>query len=216
MPIESLTLDQGVQLLRDPKSADHPGARTWGELGLEGEWAKTPITLYGRSAGAGAWGYLVNRFLGEGAASRQAVDCAGYAEICQSVAKNRGGVGYVSLSLAPPEAGKVLPLHAEHRRGHPAAAAGAAGRSALPAGARVVCRAQVERQRQAVAAGRGVPAIRAEPLGAGGRREGRASSRCVATRCWPRATSSAGPASGKTPFQTDGSRTPTGLLRPTD
>jgi phosphate transport system substrate-binding protein len=109
-PLETLTIEQGMQLLRDPQSTDAPGAKTWGELGLEGEWAKLPITLYGRTAGAGAWGYLVNRFLGEGAGSRTAKDCAGYADICKSVAADRGGVGYVSLSLAPPAVGKVLPL----------------------------------------------------------------------------------------------------------
>jgi phosphate transport system substrate-binding protein len=109
-PLEALTLEQGVAILRDPKAADKPGATTWGQLGVAGDWAKEPITLYGRNAGAGAWGYLVNRFLGEGAPSRSSTDCSGYAEICDCVVKNRGGVGYVSLSLAPPETGKVLPL----------------------------------------------------------------------------------------------------------
>jgi phosphate transport system substrate-binding protein len=109
-PIEALSVPQGVQLLRDPKSPDAPGARTWGQIGLEGPWANEPITLYGRSAGAGAWGYLVNRFLGEGAPARATTDCTGYADICKNVAKNRGGVGYVSLSLAPPEVGKVVAL----------------------------------------------------------------------------------------------------------
>lgn len=109
-PLDALTLEQGVALLRDPKAAQNPGATTWGQLGLDGEWKNLPITLYGRTAGAGAWGYLVNRFLGEGAPSRSSTDCTGYADICQHVAKDRGGVGYVSLSLAPPEAGKILGL----------------------------------------------------------------------------------------------------------
>jgi phosphate transport system substrate-binding protein len=123
-PLEALTLEQGVALLRDPQAADKPGAKTWGELGVgnskdgdskngpakDDNWKDEPITLYGRSAGAGAWGYLVNRFLGEGVASRTATDCSGYADICQCVCKNRGGVGYVSLSLAPPDSGKILPL----------------------------------------------------------------------------------------------------------
>jgi phosphate transport system substrate-binding protein len=109
-PLEQLSLEQGIQLLRDPNSTSEVGASNWGQLGLTGEWAKTPVTLYGRSEGAGAWGYLVNRFLGDGAPSRKAADCNSYAEICQKVAKDRGGVGYVSLSLAPPQAGKVLPL----------------------------------------------------------------------------------------------------------
>jgi phosphate transport system substrate-binding protein len=109
-PLKSLTAAQGIQLLRDPADPSQPGARTWGQLGVTSALAETPITLYGRSAGAGAWGYLVNRFLGEGAKSRATSNCAGYAEICTKVAADRGGVGYVSLSLAPPATGKVLPL----------------------------------------------------------------------------------------------------------
>jgi phosphate transport system substrate-binding protein len=109
-PLEYLTIEQGVQIMRDPQATDQPGAKTWGQLGLKGEWASMPITLYGRTAGAGAWGYLVNRFLGEGAATRTGKNCSGYAEICKSVAADRGGVGYLSLSLSPPNAGKVLPL----------------------------------------------------------------------------------------------------------
>ena len=109
-PLEHLTLENGMQILGDPQAAQNPGAKTWGELGLKGEWAKLPITLYGRSSGTGAWGYLTNRFLGEGAASRTGTDCSGYADICKLVAKDRSGVGYLSLSLSPPNPQKVLPL----------------------------------------------------------------------------------------------------------
>jgi len=109
-PLEALTQDQGVQILRDPASKEAPGAKTWGELGVTGKLASTPITLYGRASGTGAWGYLVERFLGDGAASRANKECSGYAEICELVAKDPGGVGYLSLMLSPPKAGKVLPL----------------------------------------------------------------------------------------------------------
>jgi phosphate transport system substrate-binding protein len=108
-PIDALTLEQGVRLLRDPNAADQPGARTWGDLGIQGAWATQPITLFGRNASTGAWGYLTNRFLSEGVASRTPTECAGYAEICDKVAKTPGSVGYVSLSLASPT-GKVLAL----------------------------------------------------------------------------------------------------------
>jgi phosphate transport system substrate-binding protein len=109
-PLEQLTTEQGVKILQDPQAAENPGAKTWGEVGVTGPLAKTPITLYGRSTGTGAWGYLVNRFLGEGAKSRAGKDCNGYAQICEAVTKDPGGVGYLSLSLAPATKGKVLPL----------------------------------------------------------------------------------------------------------
>lgn len=109
-PLEQLTLEQGMRILCDPAAPNQPGAKTWGDIGVTGDFAKTPITLYGRSSGTGAWGYLVQRFLGENAKSRTGQDCKGYAEICEAVKKDAGGVGYLSLSLCPPKPGKVLPL----------------------------------------------------------------------------------------------------------
>jgi phosphate transport system substrate-binding protein len=109
-PLEQLTMEQGVKILQDPQAKENPGAKTWGDVGVTGPLAKAPITLYGRSTGTGAWGYLVNRFLGEGATSRAGKDCNGYAQICEAVTKDPGGVGYLSLSLAPATQGKVLPL----------------------------------------------------------------------------------------------------------
>jgi phosphate transport system substrate-binding protein len=109
-PLEQLTMEQGVKILQDPQAKENPGAKTWGDVGVTGPLAKTPITLYGRSTGTGAWGYLVNRFLGEEATSRAGKDCNGYAQICEAVTKDPGGVGYLSLSLAPATKGKVLPL----------------------------------------------------------------------------------------------------------
>jgi phosphate transport system substrate-binding protein len=109
-PLEQLTMEQGIKILQDPQAKENPGAKTWGDVGVTGPLAKAPITLYGRSTGTGAWGYLVNRFLGEGATSRAGKDCNGYAQICEAVTKDPGGVGYLSLSLAPATQGKVLPL----------------------------------------------------------------------------------------------------------
>lgn len=109
-PLKHLTQEQGVRILSDPEAKEHAGAKTWGELGVKGPLEKEPIQLYGRSSGTGAWGYLVQRFLGEGAKSRTGKDCSGYTQICESVAKDPAGVGYLSLALSPPKSGKVLPL----------------------------------------------------------------------------------------------------------
>jgi len=109
-PLEQLTMEQGIKILQNPDAKENPGAKTWGDIGVTGPIAKSPINLYGRSTGTGAWGYLVSRFLGEGATSRTGKDCNGYAQICESVTKDPAGVGYLSLSLAPATQGKVLPL----------------------------------------------------------------------------------------------------------
>jgi phosphate transport system substrate-binding protein len=109
-PLQCISQEQGIAILRDPNSKDHPGARTWGDLGVTGKLATAPINLYGRSSGTGAWGYLVQRFLGDDAATRTGKDCNSYVQICDAVAKDPAGVGYLSLKLAPTKVGKVLPL----------------------------------------------------------------------------------------------------------
>jgi phosphate transport system substrate-binding protein len=109
-PLKALTQEQGVKLLASPEATPLAGAKTWGEVGVSGKLASAPINLYGRSTGTGASGYLVNRFLGEGAKIRTGKDCNGYTQIVDAVSKDPAGVGYLSLALSPPKAGKVLPL----------------------------------------------------------------------------------------------------------
>ncbi|HEX6962947.1 MAG TPA: substrate-binding domain-containing protein [Lacipirellula sp.] len=109
-PLEQLTQEQGIRILAGPDAKPIAGAKTWGDLDVKGKLAQQPIHLYGRSSGTGAWGYLVNRFLGPGAKTRTGKDCNGYAQIVEQVANDPAGVGYLSLALSPPKAGKVLPL----------------------------------------------------------------------------------------------------------
>ncbi len=70
-PLEQLTMEQGIKILQNPDAPENPGAKTWGDVGVAGPLAKSPINLYGRSTGTGAWGYLVNRFLGDATGSRR-------------------------------------------------------------------------------------------------------------------------------------------------
>lgn len=92
-------------------------ASTWGDLGTQGEWAKLPIKLYGRSDRSGVRGYLSEQF-GGSAGLDSAQECASYTEICQEVAKDRGGIGYVSLSLLPPGIAKVIGIIDEKGKVH--------------------------------------------------------------------------------------------------
>ena len=44
-----------------PKAARAEFAKditTWGDLGLTGEWASKPISLYGRNSASGTYGYF--------------------------------------------------------------------------------------------------------------------------------------------------------------
>jgi phosphate transport system substrate-binding protein len=103
-PYNHLTHEQLQMIVASTKDKM---ATTWGDLGAEGEWAKVPVKLYGRSDRSGVRGYLSEQF-GGSAGLDAAKECTGYTEICEEVAKDRGGIGYVSLSLFPPGVAKVV------------------------------------------------------------------------------------------------------------
>jgi phosphate transport system substrate-binding protein len=128
-PINQLSLAQ-LQSVFAP--TDVKQAITWGELGAEGEWAKLPVKRFGRSDRSGIRGYLAEQF-GVGADDlAPAQECSGYTELCQEVAKDRGGIGYVSLSLFPPGVAKVIGIVDERGEVHDAPRPDAAVDSAYP------------------------------------------------------------------------------------
>jgi len=58
-PITQLTMEQVDAIFS--KTRKHGAAKeitTWGDLGLTGEWATKPISLYGRNSASGTYGYF--------------------------------------------------------------------------------------------------------------------------------------------------------------
>src|SRR5690606_22163935 len=103
-PVKHLSLEQLASAF---SSNDSTKAVTWGDLGATGEWAKVPIKLYGRNDRSGIRGYLAEQIGGKDGLEA-AQECASYTEICEEIAKDRGGLGYVSLSYFPHGVAKVI------------------------------------------------------------------------------------------------------------
>jgi phosphate transport system substrate-binding protein len=116
-PLNQLSLAQ-LQSVFAPTGETH--VSTWGDLGADGEWAKLPITCYGRSDKSGIRGYLSERFATGADQLAPVEECSGYTELCERIAKDRGGIGYVSLSLYPPGVAKVIGIVDERDQVHDA------------------------------------------------------------------------------------------------
>jgi phosphate transport system substrate-binding protein len=114
-PVNQLSMEQLAQVFVSNRVRK---AAAWGDLGATGEWAKVPIKLYGRSDRSGIRGYLSEVLSDEADGLAEAQECAGYTELCQEVAKDRGGIGYVSLSLFPPGVAKVIGIVDDEGRVH--------------------------------------------------------------------------------------------------
>jgi phosphate transport system substrate-binding protein len=86
---------------------------TWGDLGLTGEWASTPISLYGRNAASGTYGYFKKKVLGGGDYRDSVKEQPGSSAVIQGVASDKGGIGYSGIGYKTADV-MVVPLAANH------------------------------------------------------------------------------------------------------
>lgn len=99
--------------------------RTWGQLGLNDPgWASQPISLYGRNAASGTYGYFKSNALGEGDFKDTVKEQPGSAAVVQGVSRDRLAIGYSgigyqtadvrALALASEEGEAFVPATPDH------------------------------------------------------------------------------------------------------
>ncbi len=70
---------------------------TWGQLGLEGDLATKPISLYGRNSASGTYGYFKKKALFKGDYKSTVKEQPGSASVVQGVTEDRFGIGYSGI-----------------------------------------------------------------------------------------------------------------------
>ena len=73
---------------------------TWGQLGLTGEWANKPISLYGRNSASGTYGFFKEHSLRNGDYKDSVKEQPGSASVVQGVTVDRFAVGYSGIGYA--------------------------------------------------------------------------------------------------------------------
>ena len=100
-PIKCLTIAQVDAAFS--KSRRHGGkedVRTWGQLGLTGEWANKPISLYGRNSASGTYGFFKEHALKNGDFKDQVKEQPGSASVVQGATVDRFAMGYSGIGYA--------------------------------------------------------------------------------------------------------------------
>ena len=97
-PIPCLTLPQlsGMFSL-NRKAPGSANIRTWGDLGLTGEWAARPIALYSRNSISGTYEYFRETALYGGDYKPDIKQLPGSEAVVQSVAGDKFAVGYSGI-----------------------------------------------------------------------------------------------------------------------
>lgn len=117
-PIKGLTMAQLDAIYSSTRNRGHADVRTWGDLGLKGEWAKRPIHLYGLKAPNGIEAYFRSVVMldGQYRDGIQFVKGEGFTHAfgvaARDMAKNPGGLTYALLANVTTDV-RVVPLAAK-------------------------------------------------------------------------------------------------------
>jgi phosphate transport system substrate-binding protein len=96
-PIQALTLQQVDSIFSSTRKRGGQDVATWGALGLTGEWANKPISLYGRNSASGTYGFFKEHALKNGDYRNSVKEQPGSASVVQGVEKELGGIGYSGI-----------------------------------------------------------------------------------------------------------------------
>lgn len=97
-PMTGMTLPQVDAIFSKGRKLGHRNEITnWGQLGLTGSWANLPISLYGRNAASGTYGYFKKHALGKGDYKDSVKEQPGSSAVVQGVATEKGGIGYSGI-----------------------------------------------------------------------------------------------------------------------
>ena len=109
-PIECLSLQQIDAIFsKTRRGGAKSDIRTWGDLGLKGEWKDKPISLYGRNSASGTYGYFKEAALFKGDYKDSVKEQPGSSSVVQGVASDRFGIGYSGLGYKTADV-KPVPL----------------------------------------------------------------------------------------------------------
>lgn len=118
-PLDKLTLAQLDAVFSRTRARGYAQDITkWGQLGLEGDWAERPITLYGRPPGHNVGLFFQDRVLRGGELKSAFQAKSPSPAVIASIVADRSGIGYVGLGhgLRNPEGIRPIAL-AEQQSG---------------------------------------------------------------------------------------------------
>jgi phosphate transport system substrate-binding protein len=93
-PVKELTFKQLDGIFSSTRKRGGRDIKTWGDLGLTGEWASKPISLFGRNSASGTYGYFKEHALAKGDYKNSVKEQPGSSSVVQGVAEDKFAIGY--------------------------------------------------------------------------------------------------------------------------
>lgn len=113
-PIKSLTMQQVDAIFSSTRlCGGDKDIKTWGDLGLTGEWASKPIQLFGRNSVSGTYGYFKEEALCKGDFKANVNEQPGSASVVQSISSTLNAIGYSGIGYKTSSV-RAVPLVDKH------------------------------------------------------------------------------------------------------
>jgi len=112
-PVKCLSLAQLDAIFsKTRKRGAAKDAVKWGDVGVTGEWANVPISLYGRNSASGTYGYFKEVAMADGDYKDTVKEQPGSSAVVQSVASDKSGIGYSGVGYKTADV-RTVPLAAK-------------------------------------------------------------------------------------------------------
>ena len=110
-PIADLSLPQVDAIFSATRACGHSSdIRTWGDAGMTGSWANRDITIYGRNAVSGTYGFFREVALCGGDFKDTVNEQPGSSAVVRGVEQTLGGIGYSGIGYGTSGV-RVVPLN---------------------------------------------------------------------------------------------------------
>jgi phosphate transport system substrate-binding protein len=97
-PLASLSLPEvDAAFSKTRKGGFANNVTTWGQLGVKGDWANKPLSLYGRNSASGTYGFFKEHALYKGDYKDTVKEQPGSASVVQGVTEDPYGIGYSGI-----------------------------------------------------------------------------------------------------------------------
>ncbi|NJD69323.1 MAG: phosphate-binding protein [Candidatus Methylomirabilota bacterium] len=100
-PIQCLTMEQVDAIFSKSRRYGYKeNITTWSQVGLKGDWARRPISLFGRNSASGTYGFFKEHAMKNGDYKDEVKEQPGSASVVQGVTVDRYAIGYSGIGYA--------------------------------------------------------------------------------------------------------------------
>src|SRR4029453_6898996 len=108
-PLEKATLAEVDGIFSKTRRRGAKNISTWGQLGLTGDWASRPISLYGRNSASGTYGFFKEHALTNGDYKDSVKKQPGTSSVVEGVASEKYAIGYSGIGYLTSDV-RAVPL----------------------------------------------------------------------------------------------------------